>query len=117
EVATWMAAADLVTLPSYSEGHPNVLIETLACGRPVVATAVGGIPEVVDASCGELVAPRDVGALVPALARVLERRWDERALAARFSRSWNQVAQETLHVCHEALAEATGRLAPSATFT
>ena len=41
-----MAAADLVTLPSYMEGCPNVVLEALACGRPVVATNVGGIPEI-----------------------------------------------------------------------
>lgn len=116
-VAAWMTAADVVTLPSYSEGHPNVLVEALACGRPVVATAVGGIPEVVDASCGELIAARDGDALTTALGRVLDRPWDEQALATRFSRSWGQVAQETLQVCHAARADAVGRLAPSATFT
>ena len=117
EVAAWMAAADLVTLPSYSEGHPNVLVEALACGRPVVATAVGGIPEVVDASCGELVAPRDAAVLATALARVLDRPWDEHALATRFSRNWSQVAQETLQVCRDVLTDAPGRLASFATFT
>ncbi len=106
-VAQWMAAADLVTLPSYSEGHPNVLVEALACGRPVVATPVGGIPEVVDAASGVLVPPRDAGALADALREVLERTWDEAALAARFSRGWDQVAADTLRACQEAMA--TGR--------
>ena len=41
-----MAAADVITLPSYMEGCPNVVLEALACGRPVVATNVGGIPEI-----------------------------------------------------------------------
>jgi glycosyltransferase involved in cell wall biosynthesis len=116
-VARWMAASDLVTLPSYSEGHPNVLVEALASGRPVVATHVGGIPEVVDASCGVLVAPRDVHALSVALGQVMDRRWDPDALARRFSRDWSGVARETLQVCMDVFSEADGRIAVPATFT
>jgi glycosyltransferase involved in cell wall biosynthesis len=116
-VARWMAASDLITLPSYSEGHPNVLVEALASGRPVVATHVGGIPEVVDASCGVLVAPRDVHALSVALGQVMDRRWDPDALARRFSRDWSGVARETLQVCMDAFSEADGRIAVPATFT
>ena len=108
-VAQWMVAADLITLPSYSEGHPNVLVEALACGRPVVATAVGGIPEVVDAACGVLIPSRDAAALAAGLTQVLEHTWDEAALSRRFSRAWSTVAQETLQQCAEALAEASAR--------
>lgn len=104
EVARWMAASDLVTLPSYSEGHPNVLVEALACGRPVVATPVGGIPEVVDTDCGVLVPARDPTALAAGLADVLDRGWDASALARRFSRDWDAVAEDTLAACREALA-------------
>jgi len=109
EVARWMAASDLVTLPSYSEGHPNVLVEALACGRPVVATPVGGIPEVVDADCGLLVAARDPAALAAGLRDALERQWDDGALSRRFSRGWDAVAADTLRACEEALAEAPKR--------
>ena len=105
-VARWMAAANLVTLPSYSEGHPNVLIEALACGRAVVATDVGGIPEVVDDGCGILVPPRDASALAHALTRALDRDWDEKALSRRFSRDWNAVANDTLQACMEAVGDA-----------
>ena len=73
DVAVWMAAADLVTLPSYMEGCPNVVLEALACGRPVVATNVGGIPEIMSDECGRLVPPRDPVALAQALASVLDR--------------------------------------------
>ncbi|MEZ5461198.1 glycosyltransferase [Dokdonella sp.] len=104
EVASWMAACNLLALPSYSEGHPNVLVEALACGRPVVSTPVGGVPEVVDDSCAMLVPPRDVPALAHALTDVLDRDWDETALSRRFSRSWGDVAAETLAACDEALA-------------
>lgn len=109
EVARWMAASDLVTLPSYSEGHPNVLVEALACGRPVVATPVGGIPEVVDADCGLLVAARDPVALAAGLRDALERQWDDGALSRRFSRGWDAVAADTLRACEEALAEVPKR--------
>lgn len=105
EVARWMAASDLVTLPSYSEGHPNVLVEALACGRGVVATPVGGIPEVVDADSGVLVPPRDARMLAEGLRSALARDWDETTLARRFSRSWEAVAEETLHACESALRE------------
>ena len=75
EVATWMAAADVVTLPSYMEGCPNVILESLASGRPVVATNVGGIPEILDDSCGRLVPPRDPAKLAEALASVFDAPW------------------------------------------
>jgi glycosyltransferase involved in cell wall biosynthesis len=98
EVAVWMAAADLVTLPSYMEGCPNVILEALASGRPVVATNVGGIPEILSEECGRLVPPRDAGALAQALASVLDRNWEAQAISARGGRSWETVAAELLEV-------------------
>jgi teichuronic acid biosynthesis glycosyltransferase TuaC len=89
-----MAAADVVTLPSYMEGCPNVVLEALACGRPVVATNVGGIPEIMTDACGRLVPPRDSAALAHALASVLDTSWDAAAISAHWSRSWNTVAAE-----------------------
>ena len=77
-----MAAANLITLPSYMEGCPNVVLEALASGRPVVATNVGGIPEILSKECGELVPPRDAAALAKALASVLDRSWDAGAISA-----------------------------------
>ena len=76
----WMSAADVVCLPSYMEGCPNVVLEALACGRGVVASRVGGIPELVsDGKNGVLVAPRDPEALAVGLAAALGRRWDAEA--------------------------------------
>lgn len=98
EVAVWMAAADLVTLPSYMEGCPNVVLEALASGRPVVATNVGGIPEIMSNECGQLVPPRDSFALARAIAAVLDRTWDAAALSAHRSRSWNDVAAELFEI-------------------
>jgi glycosyltransferase involved in cell wall biosynthesis len=94
EVAVWMAAADVVTLPSYMEGCPNVVLEALACGRPVVATNVGGIPEIMSERCGRLVPPRDPAALAHALAKVLDESWDAETICAENGRSWDTVALE-----------------------
>jgi glycosyltransferase involved in cell wall biosynthesis len=108
EVAEWMAAADLVTLPSYMEGCPNVVLEALASGRPVVATNVGGIPEILNEECGQLVPPRDSGALAQALASVLDRDWDAKAISAHGSRSWETVSAELLEIFESLLSSRRG---------
>jgi len=58
-LADWYRAADLTVLPSYSEGVPNVLCESISCGTPFVASNVGGIPEIADSQLDRLVAPGD----------------------------------------------------------
>jgi teichuronic acid biosynthesis glycosyltransferase TuaC len=100
-VAGWMRAADVFCLPSYSEGCPNVVVEALACGRPVVATKVGGIPELVNETCGMLIPPRNAGELAKALDRALSKPWDSEEIARTFTRSWETVAAETLAVCRK----------------
>ena len=104
QVATWINAADVFTLPSWSEGYPNVVVESLACGRPVVASKVGGLPEIVNAHNGRLVPARDPGALAEALRSALDRPWDHARIAAGMQRSWDDVARETLALC-EALRD------------
>jgi glycosyltransferase involved in cell wall biosynthesis len=93
-VATWMAACDLITLPSYREGCPNVVIEALASGRPVVATEVGGIPELMDNSCGRLVPSRDAASLTAGLEEVLAQPWNPEEIAAHHRRSWSDVSDD-----------------------
>jgi glycosyltransferase involved in cell wall biosynthesis len=63
EVAGWMAAADVVCLPSEREPLGQVLLEALASGRSVVATDVGGPPEFVTPGSGAIVDPHDTGAI------------------------------------------------------
>ncbi|HZL57854.1 MAG TPA: glycosyltransferase [Bryobacteraceae bacterium] len=68
----YYAMADVAVLSSLSEGSPNALLEAMAAGVPVVATAVGGIPEIVtDGESALLVRPGDVGAMSTAIARLL----------------------------------------------
>jgi teichuronic acid biosynthesis glycosyltransferase TuaC len=114
QVAQWIAAADLLTLPSWSEGYPNVVVEALACGRPVVATQVGGIPEIVDDSCGMLVPVKDTTALQQALANTLARTWNHNAIAQRMQRTWDDVAAETLAVCRSEIAKFNAGLSSKA---
>jgi glycosyltransferase involved in cell wall biosynthesis len=68
DVAPWYAICDAVVLTSASEGTPVTIIEALAAGRPVVATKVGGVPDVVDeGETGFLVRPHDTHALAERL--------------------------------------------------
>jgi glycosyltransferase involved in cell wall biosynthesis len=106
EIPRWMAAADLVVLSSRTEGHPNVLVEALASGRAVVATRVGGVPDIVSSpELGVVVPPQDPDALARGIDDALDRPWDADALvrAAR-ARSWKQVADDV----HAILAAAVG---------
>jgi glycosyltransferase involved in cell wall biosynthesis len=72
ELAQQMASARVLVLPSTSEGLGRVLIEAMLCGTPVIASRVGGVPDVVeDGVNGYLIPPGDVEALVDRLRRVL----------------------------------------------
>ncbi|MEJ7639377.1 MAG: glycosyltransferase [Singulisphaera sp.] len=83
---------DLVALPSFTEGLPVVLLEAFAARVPVVATAVGGIPEVVeDGVSGYLVPPRDPAALARRIGEALA---DEPARAAMGARGQRRVREE-----------------------
>ena len=94
EVPLWLAAADLFCLATKSEGWPNAILEALACGRPVVATRVGGVPEIVTREAfGILVPPGDDDALANAIAQALKRRWDPEPMVAHArAHSWEAAA-------------------------
>jgi glycosyltransferase involved in cell wall biosynthesis len=84
DVPDVIRALDVAVLSSKNEGSPLALMEYMACGAPIVATAVGGIPELIeDGAQGLLVRPRDPGALAEALRRLLE----DRPLASRLGRA------------------------------
>ncbi len=96
EIPVWMNAADLLVLPSLNEGWPNVLMEAFACGRPVVASRVGGVPEIVcRPALGILTRPGDEEDLARGIEEGLERKWDRKTIRARVQgRSWAVVAGE-----------------------
>jgi glycosyltransferase involved in cell wall biosynthesis len=73
EIPVWMSAADILVLPSYSEGLPNVVMEALSCGTPAIVTDVGGCPEVVkDGETGFVVPVGDVEALTDKIEYLLD---------------------------------------------
>jgi glycosyltransferase involved in cell wall biosynthesis len=84
QMAPYYAAADVVAISSIKEGSPNVLLEAMAARVPVVATRVGGIPEIVThQESALLVPPGNPTALADALAHVLSHPDEARALADR----------------------------------
>lgn len=68
----WMQASDLFVLASHTEGMPNVVMEAMACDLPVVATAVGGLPEAIgDCDGAILVPPENIDELEKAIVKVI----------------------------------------------
>lgn len=88
ELARWYAASDVLLLTSWREGRPNVVLEALACGLPVLATDAGGTRELLGSLPGALCAERDPHRLATALAALLAARpsrEDLRALASAWT--------------------------------
>ncbi len=98
KVPLWMAAADVIVLPSHVEGTPNVVLEALASGRRVVATAVGGVPDLITSpALGTLVPPRDPEALAGALVQALRTSYDPTEVARLGARGGWAASAAALH--------------------
>lgn len=108
ELPDWYRAADVVALPSFSEGTPNVLREASACGRPFVATRVGGIPEITDPAVSRLVAPGAPVEVADALQELLARGPASSAMPARFPPlTWDESARQLADRLRAVVAEAS----------
>jgi glycosyltransferase involved in cell wall biosynthesis len=105
----WYQAASLFVLASSREGWPNVLNEALACGLPVVATNVGGVPEIItDGANGMLATERSIEGVQAAIQRGLHHSWDRGDLAQQAARrDWSDVAEQLATV----FAKVTGKTA------
>ncbi len=105
-LADWYRAADVTVLSSISEGLPNVLRESLACGTPFVTTEVGSVREIADPSYSVVVPVNDSAALALGLQTALAPEYRENA--ARYkARTWQECAAETATLLTE-LSARTG---------
>ena len=87
----WINASNAIVLPSHNEGVPNILLEAMACGIPVVATKVGGIPEIVPDNAGILVELGNNAELAASMTRVLEVCWDRSKIVNGVSKfTWDK---------------------------
>jgi glycosyltransferase involved in cell wall biosynthesis len=95
QLNTWYNAADVSCLASSSEGWPNVLLESMACGTPVVVTNLPGMTDIVTSPKLGFLVERTVPALAKGLADALTYDWDRTVLVRHASsRSWDCVAAE-----------------------
>ncbi len=106
ELAHWFNAAEVSLLTSEREGWPNVLTESLACGTPVVATRVGGVPEILHSRELGIVVDQTVDSIADGLERALLTKWDREAISKQTrARTWSAVAGELEGVFFEQLRE------------
>jgi teichuronic acid biosynthesis glycosyltransferase TuaC len=107
-VPLWMAACDVLVLPSHIEGTPNAVLEALASGRRVVATAVGGVPDLITSDVlGALVPPHQPEALAAALTHALRTRYAAEAVAEQGARGGWEASAAALHAVLAAAVNAS----------
>jgi glycosyltransferase involved in cell wall biosynthesis len=93
--------ADLLVLPSYSEGMPNAVLEAMSHGIPVVASDVGGVRSLLGSGAGMIVSPRDEQALAEALQSLI----DDPSRGLRMGERGHELARDLLSV--DAMRDAT----------
>ena len=105
QLAEWYRAADMTVLSSLSEGVPNVLLESLACDTPFVATYVGGVPEIADLRHDRLVPPEKPVALADAIDSQLHTRHEHLPVRSFEPLALRAAARRLGQVLEEARAE------------
>jgi teichuronic acid biosynthesis glycosyltransferase TuaC len=107
-VPVWMAACDVLVLPSHIEGMPNAVLEALASGRRVVACAVGGVPDLITSDVlGALVPPHQPEALAAALTLALRTGYAAEAVAELGAHGGWEASAAALHAVLTAAASAS----------
>ena len=111
EIPYWLSAADCLVLPSLSEGLPTILPEAMLCRVPIVATNVGGVPEIIrQGDSGLLVQPKDPVMLAAAIQALLKENGgvstmvEQAERTARAGFTWEVNAQRMLNIYQEIAA-------------
>jgi glycosyltransferase involved in cell wall biosynthesis len=95
DLSLWFSASDATCLPSSREGLPNVILESLACGTPVVATRVGGIPEIIVSEELGILTEQSTQALADSIDVALRKSWNRELISHQGRhRTWKVVAAE-----------------------
>ncbi len=110
DLQRWFAAADISCLASEREGWPNAVTESLACGTPVVATRVGGIPEILSSPELGILVDGTPESLAGGIREAFERSWDRKEIAERTKRrTWDVVAEEVEAALSKSIRVSAGK--------
>ncbi len=114
ELIYWFSAANLSCLTSRREGWPNVVTESLACGTPVVATDVGGIPEILHSPQLGVIVKQNPEDVAEGIHMALSKEWNHEAISRETRmRSWEKVATEVEQTLQAAIARYKQKLRKS----
>ncbi len=100
EVALWINACDIFVLPSLIENSPIVMFESLACGKPFIGTAIGGIPDIIiSEEYGLLCKPGNAKDLTEKIQLALNKRWNyEKIIQYSKKFSWSKIANDIIKI-------------------
>jgi len=101
---SWINACDIFCLPSYMEGVPNVVLEAISCGKPCVASNIGGIPEILPESCGILIEAKNTTSLVSGIKQAIDTSWNATDIV-EYSRlfNWDKNISQLISTIEETL--------------
>ena len=91
KVLAYYQTCSVFCLPSYSEGFPYVILESMSCGCPIIATKVGAIPEMLSGGCGLVINPKDINELKSGIIKLIN---DKTLSIDMGNRAYNKVLQD-----------------------
>jgi len=106
----WYSSAAVSCLASEREGCPNVILESLACGTPVVATRAGGIPDIILSEDVGLLTDRDISSFARTIVQALHKQWDrKRIIDCAETFTWKRVVLRVQQVFESLVRKETRR--------